>query len=371
MCCYLDFCRKVAYIVVKEKDFTYSRIIRIKALQEPEGIQKPYLGAITKPVQTETRIQYYSAYLKKRFGVKVRKITVDAGFTCPNRDGSLGTDGCIYCDNTVFSPAYRHRNHHRSISAQLEEAINRNRLRAPNQKYIAYFQPFTNTYAPVEVLEKKYLEALSHPMVVGIAIGTRPDCISDAVLDLLEHLNHRAYVSIEYGCESVYDKTLQWVRRGHTFHQLTEAVRQTAARSLEVGLHYILGFPTESREEMVDSATILSALPFQRLKIHHLHIPVDTPLADEYGQYPFPLPDADAYVRLVTDFLERLAPDILIERLCADSPPELTIAPLWHLRGAEIQRRVLQEMIRRNTAQGYFYHSNQKLSLSPTRDLIL
>lgn len=319
----------------------------------------------TKIQFQEPVIQLYSAELRRRFGERVHKISIDAGFTCPNRDGRIGSGGCIYCDNSVFSPSYRERTHQLTVTRQLNEAIPKLKLRFGANKFIAYFQPFTNTYAPVKELEMIYSEALEHPDVIGISIGTRPDCVNGKILELLSNFSRRKYVSVEYGCESVYDKTLTWIRRGHTFAQFADAVRTTAAYSVETCVHLIAGFPTETLDETIASAVILSELPIHRIKLHHLHIVENTPLADIYRNQPFPVFDEDRYILFAADFLERLSSDILIERLCGDSPPEKTIAPKWHLKNADIVRLTQDELKKRNTRHGYSFH--KKTSNSDTQ----
>ncbi len=308
----------------------------------------------------EPAIRLYSAFLKNRFGERVHKISIDAGFTCPNRDGRTGSGGCIYCDNSVFSPSYRNRSRSLTVTEQLSEAIPKLRSRYSAKKFIAYFQPFTNTYAPVESLERIYTEALVHPDVVGISVGTRPDCVNAEILELLGNLSRRGYISVEYGCESVYDKTLEWIRRGHTFSQFADAVRVTAAYPVEIGVHLIAGFPTESLCEVIESAGVLSELPVHRIKLHHLHIVENTHLASIYRDKPFPVFDEDNYARFAADFLERLSPDIMVERLCGESPPEKTIAPKWRLKNADIIRLTQTELRKRNTRQGFLFRQQKE-----------
>ncbi len=301
-------------------------------------------------------IETYHAYTKKRFSGRIQKVTIDAGFSCPNRDGRLGTGGCIYCNNEVFSPAYRFRDQKLTVTEQLNAAITFYKRRYKTQRFIAYFQPFTNTDAPVDRLETVYTEALNHPDIIGISIGTRPDCVDHDKLELLGRLAGKGYISVEYGCESVYDKTLKWIRRGHTFGQLEQTVNETSLYPVEICLHLILGFPTETRLEMLESAAILSRLPIQRIKLHHLHIVENTPLANLYRENLFPVFDLEEYIQLTADFLERLSPSILIERLCGESDPQVTLAPKWHIKGSEMIRLVSHELKRRNSYHGYRHH---------------
>lgn len=289
----------------------------------------------------------------------MHKISIDAGFTCPNRDGQSGTGGCIYCDNSVFSPSYRNRSRDLTVTQQLNEAIPKLASRYGANKFIAYFQPFTNTYAPVQELARLYNEALDHPGVIGISVGTRPDCVNAEILELFGNLSRRGYISVEYGCESVYDHTLEWIRRGHSFSQFADAVRATTAYPVEIGVHLIAGFPTETLRETIESAGVLSELPVQRIKLHHLHIVENTPLAGIYRDNPFPVFDTDKYVRFAADFLERLSPDIMVERLCGESPPEKTIAPEWHLKNADIIRLTQNELRKRKTYQGFFFRQHK------------
>jgi len=298
----------------------------------------------------EERYNRYNRYLRERFGAKVYRISLEAGFTCPTRDGTLGTTGCIYCNNASF--VVPERASQTSITTQLQQAIPRLRQKRKVKKFLAYFQAYTNTYAPVDRLAELYNEALRFPAVVGICIGTRPDCVGPDVLELLQEFNRDHYVSVELGIESVYDKTLRWVKRGHDFEQIQKAVAECHQAGLHVSGHYILGFPMESRAEMIAAAGILNALPLHALKLHHLHIVRNTPLADLYRQKRFKLFNAREWVGLVCDFLERLRGDIVIQRLVGDALGDTLIAPCWKMSKLQIINAVVAELAQRDSYQG-------------------
>lgn len=311
-------------------------------------------------ITNEQRFFSYHQYLKSRFGHRIHKITVDGGFTCPNRDGTVAFGGCTYCNNEGFSPAsntYRPKIYLKpstGIREQIDNSISPMRRRFKIDKFFVYFQAYSNTYAPVEQLKKMYDEALSHPDIIGLVIGTRPDCIDPAKLDLLESYTHDYYVSIEYGCESIYDRTLEWVNRAHTYQCFVDAVHATAERDIDVCGHIILGFPTETRDEMVAMADALSIIPLKFIKIHNLHIVEGTALAHIYKMQPFHVFDFDEYLELVTDFVERLSPEIAIERLYGDAPQAMMIAPTWMTTGSDMAKAVNQKLIERNSFQGIF-----------------
>lgn len=304
------------------------------------------------------RYYSYNSYLRSRFGGRVHRVTVDAGFTCPNRDGTVATGGCTYCNNDGFSPAasiYRPRVYMQPtapVSEQIRRSLPKLRQRYKTDKFLAYFQAFSNTYAPLERLRQLYTEALDHPDIIGLIIGTRPDCVEDDKLDYLAELSRSVVVGIEYGCESIHDKTLRWVNRGHDHACFVDAVHRTAARGIDVAAHVILGFPTETREEMLEMADALSDLPIHAVKIHNLHIVKHTPLAHRYRQQPFHVMNEEEYVELVCDFVERLHPRIAIERLYGDAPLAMMIAPSWSTTGSQFHANVHQRLQDRNTFQG-------------------
>lgn len=297
-----------------------------------------------------------SGFLAGRFSCKVQKISINAGFTCPNRDGTVGYGGCTYCNNQTFNPAYCHTE--KSVGRQLEEGKNFFSRKYPEMKYLAYFQAYTNTYAGLEELKRKYEEALAVEDVVGLVIGTRPDCMSDALLDYLEELGKRTFLMVEYGIESTSDETLRRINRGHTFAVSADAIRRTAARGIPVGGHIILGLPGEGREMLIEQAGVLSQLPLTTLKLHQLQLIRGTRMAGEYEKNPgaFRLYTADEYIDLVIDYIEHLRPDMVLERFVSQSPKELLIAPDWGLKNYEFTDKVKKRMRERNARQGKYYN---------------
>ncbi|GHU82668.1 TIGR01212 family radical SAM protein [Bacteroidia bacterium] len=290
--------------------------------------------------------------MQEVFPFKVQKISVNAGFTCPNRDGRKGWGGCTYCNNQTFSPEYCHTG--KSVSEQLEEGIRFFSHKYPDMKYLAYFQAYTNTYGEQEKLISLYEEALSFSGVVGLIVGTRPDCMSDELLDYFAQLSKSKFVLIEYGMETTLDRTLKCINRGHTQEESEEAVRRTAGRGVYIGAHLILGLPGETREEILHHAEVVSALPLATLKLHQLQLIRHTKMAKEYVEHPerFYLYNIDEYIDLVIDFMERLSPDIVVERFVSQSPKELLIAPDWGLKNYIITALVDQRMVVRDAWQG-------------------
>ena len=273
----------------------------------------------------------FGTWLRKQFpDFRVQKISIDAGFTCPNRDGRISTGGCTYCDNRTFNPSYCDRN--KSIREQLKEGKDFFNRKYSDMKYLAYFQAFTNTYGSVDLLKKMYEEALQEEDIVGLVIGTRPDCISTPLLDYLEQLSRQTFLIVEYGIESANNDTLRRINRGHTFECSKKAVEMTAERGILTGGHIILGLPGEDREESLRQAPIISSLPLNILKIHQMQIIKGTRLAEEYLQNPFPLYTVEEYVRLIADYISLLRKDLVLERFVSQSPPELLIAPRWGLK---------------------------------------
>ena len=296
-----------------------------------------------------------STFLSLHFPFKVQKISINAGFTCPNRDGSIGYGGCTYCNNQTFNPAYCHTD--KSVGQQLEEGKRFFSRKYPDMKYLAYFQAYTNTYGELEELKHKYEEALTVADVVGLVIGTRPDCMPDDLLDYLEELNKRIFVLIEYGIESTDDETLKRINRGHTFAQAEEAVVRTAQRGIPVGGHVILGLPGEEREALIRQAERLSRLPLTTLKLHQLQLIKGTRMASEYEKTTelFHLYSVDEYIDLVIDYIEHLRPDLVLERFVSQSPKELLIAPDWGVKNYEFTEKVKKRMRERNAWQGKYY----------------
>lgn len=292
----------------------------------------------------------YADYCRKVFGRRMQKLTVDAGFTCPNRDGRLGTTGCVFCNNAAFNPAYCQPS--KSITQQIEEGIAfHQHRRRHNGGYLAYFQAYSNTYAPVEVLRKRFDEALAHPLVDGLVIGTRPDCVNDEKLDFLAQLAQRHYVMVEYGIESCYDSTLLRVNRGHDFACTKQAIEATAQRGIACGGHLILGLPGESWHDMVAEAETLSQLPLTTLKLHQLQILKGSQLAMEYERDRTCVPPpftVDEYVALVKEFLQHLRSDIVVERCVSEVPPRHQAAPErgWrHPDGTPVKAEEISAMI--------------------------
>ena len=303
----------------------------------------------------EIRYNDLSAYLSAHFPYKVQKISLNAGFTCPNRDGTVGYGGCTYCNNQTFNPAYCKTE--KTVTQQLEEGKQFFARKYPEMKFLAYFQAYTNTYAELEELKRKYEEALQVKDVVGIVIGTRPDCMPDTLLDYLEELNQRTFLIVEYGVESTDNDTLKRINRGHTFEVAEEAIRMTAARGIRVGAHIILGLPGESNEQLIEQAGVLSRLPLTTLKLHQLQLIKGTRMAHEFEMQPedFHLYSADEYIDLVIDYVEHLRPDIVLERFVSQSPKELLIAPDWGLKNHEFTDKVKKRMRERDAWQGQKY----------------
>ncbi|MBR6894184.1 MAG: TIGR01212 family radical SAM protein [Bacteroidaceae bacterium] len=291
------------------------------------------------------RMNYdFGKWLASQVGCKAQKISVNAGFTCPNRDGSIGTGGCTYCNNQTFNPEYCATG--KTIRQQLEEGKAFFGRKYPDMKYLAYFQAYTNTYADLATLRERYEEALGVDDVVGLVIGTRPDCMPTALLDYLEELSHRTFVLVEYGIESVYDRTLRRINRGHDFDCTRRAVIATAERGIRVGGHVIMGLPGETVDDMLGEAEILSALPLTTLKLHQLQLIKGTRMADEYREHPedFVRFTADEYAELIVRFVSLSRPDMVFERFVSQSPPDLLAEPGWGLKNYEFMELVKRKM---------------------------
>ena len=280
--------------------------------------------------------QYYhdfGTWIRKQLPFRVQKISIDAGFTCPNRDGRIGVGGCIFCDNRSFNPSYC--SHKKSVTEQLEDGKRFFAKKYPDMKYLAYFQAYTNTYDAVDKLKQLYEEALKVEDVVGIVIGTRPDCVSSELLDYLEELNKRTFLIVEYGIESCNDDTLRYINRGHDFACTRKAVEETAKRGIYVGGHVIMGLPGEDAAESLRQAPIISSLPLTMLKIHQMQIIKGTRLAKIYKERPFHLYTIEEYIDLITQYIGLLRSDLVLERFVTQSPPEMLIAPKWGLKNYE------------------------------------
>lgn len=297
----------------------------------------------------------FSELLNDRFPYKVQKISVNAGFTCPNRDGLKGIGGCTYCNNQSFSPGYGGLA--RSVSDQLRDGIGFFAHKYPSMKYLAYFQSYTNTYDDIEKLIALYEEALAYPDVVGLIIGTRPDCMSKDLLDYFSELNKKTFLLIEYGLESTLDATLRFINRGHTYAESERAIFETAEKGIMTGAHLILGLPHETRAQILEHAHKIAKLPLKTVKLHQLQLIRRTVMAHQYAKHPdwFNLFNVDEYINLCIDFAERLNRDIIIERFVSQSPKELLIAPDWGLKNYEFTARILKRFAERNTFQGRLY----------------
>lgn len=313
------------------------------------------------------RYNSFVGYFKRKYGERLQKIVLDAGFTCPNRDGSVGRGGCTYCDNAAFHPSYSTAG--KSLHRQLDEGIEFHKVRyRTTEHYLAYFQSYSNTYAPIERLKQLYSEALSHPQVVGIVIGTRPDCVDEEKLDYIAGLAENHVVIVEYGIESCNDVTLKRINRGHDFATAQKAVRMTAERGIDVGSHFILGLPGETRQMMLDSCALINDLPLHSAKFHQLQIVKGTRMEKEYAERPqdFERFALDDYLDFFTDMLERLRPDLFIERFAGEVPPRFVNETPWGLiRNVELLRLLDARLEARNTWQGR--RLQQKMPESHTR----
>jgi uncharacterized protein len=301
-------------------------------------------------ISDKRRYSSYGNFLRTKFGCKVYKVSVDGGFNCPNRDGTVGTGGCTYCNNDSFRPATATRL--KSVQAQAAEGIEYLKNRYGARKFVIYFQPFTNTHAALEALIPLYEAAISHPDVVGLSVGTRPDCVDENKIAWFEKLARTHFVTLEYGLQSIHDSTLARINRGHDYQCWADAMDRTRNRGIWLCAHLILGFPWETREDMLAAAEALSDKGVDFLKLHHFHVVRNTPLGDEYQRQPFPLLGFEEYSDLVVDFLERLNPAIHIERLFGFAPADQLIGPIWGKTKSEIRRHIEQRLLARNTYQG-------------------
>ena len=298
------------------------------------------------------RYNDFSSFIRKKFNDRVQKVSINAGFTCPNKDGTKGLGGCTYCNNNTFNPDYCKPI--KSITLQIEEGIEFFSKKYKSQSYLAYFQAYTNTYAPLSQLKEMYQEALSHPEIIGLVIATRPDSIKDDVLDYLEGLSKKYFIKLEFGLESTKDETLTLINRCQTHADAIDAFSRAKGRGLHLGAHLILGLPKESKSEMINHAKKISALPVNTLKIHHLQIVKHTMMAIQYKKDPnfFSFMELDEYIDLVIDFLEYLDPKIIIERFFSESPDKMLIYPRYGLKNFEVQHLVQRRLNERETYQG-------------------
>ncbi len=306
------------------------------------------------PWGNKRRFHSLADQFKAQYGTRIQKVSINAGFTCPNRDGRVGTGGCTFCNNSGFSPSYCHEE--LSIDIQIEKGLRFLKTRYKRaQLFVAYFQAYSNTYAPISILKERYEAALSHPEISGLSIGTRPDCINDEVLDYLAFLARKYIIHIEYGVESCYEDTLKRINRGHTFQDSVEAISRTSQRGLHTGIHMIIGLPGETREQILRQSEIISRLPINSIKFHQLQIVKDTPLANEYLQNPaeFQFFEPEEYVVFMADFLENLDPRIAIERFAGEVPPAFNLRKSWSgLRSDQVILLIEKELERRDSWQG-------------------
>lgn len=307
------------------------------------------------------RYNSYNEYFKRTFGSRVQKVSIDAGFTCPNRDGSIACGGCTYCNNKAFNPSYC--DPAKPITQQINEGIEFHKVRYRRaMRYLAYFQTYSNTYAPIEKLQKIYGEALSHPLVIGVVVGTRPDCMDAEKLHYFSELAKNHYVIIEFGVETTNEHSLIKLNRGHTYASAAEMIRKTAALGIHTGAHLIFGLPGESQHEMLERASQISQLPLTTLKLHQLQIVKDTVMARQYREYPsnFNLFTLESYIEFIVKFIERLNPEIVVERFTGEVPPRFLMSPVWgNLRADQVAARIEQQMEKLDTWQGRLFLSNE------------
>ncbi len=308
------------------------------------------------PWEHKKRYNDFSSYFKKKFdGKRVQKVSVDAGFTCPNRDGLKGKGGCTYCNNVTFKPTYCSLE--KSVKQQIEQGVAFFQKKYNAIRFLAYFQAYTNTYAPLEDLKKLYSEALSHPKIIGLVISTRPDCLSDELLDYLQELSEKVYVMVEFGVESHLNKTLDFINRGHTFEEAVWALEETARRGINNCVHTMLGLPGETRTDWLNQARAISQLPVKNIKLHQLQIHKQTVMSYQFKKKPeiFNLFTLEEYIELVVDYLELLNPNIIVERFISQSSPDLLIAPKWGVKNFEFVAKVEKKLQERNTWQGRLF----------------
>lgn len=309
-----------------------------------------YLQENMRQQTQEKRYLSFNQHLRDTFGEKVYKVTIDAGFTCPNRDGTCGVDGCIYCYGDRAIPQIVDC---ASVQTQIQEGMAALHTRYKANKFLAYFQSYTNTYAPVDRLAQLYQTALDIDRIVGLSIGTRPDCVDEGVLDLLDALAQKTYLWVEYGLQSIHDATLSRINRGHDFTVFLDAVQRTKQRrNIKICAHVILGLPGETKEDMLETAKVLSALDIDGAKIHSAHVLKNTRLAEMYARGEYQVVELPEYIDIVCDFLEHLAPQIVIHRLVGDAPRDRYIAPEWCMHKSDALRQIDIELARRNSYQG-------------------
>lgn len=306
------------------------------------------------PLWGGKRYHAFNWHLRQIFGTKVFKVALDAGFTCPNRDGTVGTDGCIYCSHRGSGDFAGSAE--LSLREQFGQVRDMMSKKWPQAKYIAYFQAYSNTYGTVEHLRQIYEQVLAEPGVIGLAIATRPDCLPEEVLEYLAELNRKTYLWVELGLQSIHRRTLDWIGRGHDYGQFEQALAELRQRDIRGCAHIILGLPGESYEDMLLTARTLAGLPVQGIKLHLLHVLHNTKLGRQYQEKPFLLLTQEEYVRLVADILEILPQEMVIQRLTGDGPPNDLIAPLWSRKKWEVLNAIDEELTRRDTWQGKYFN---------------
>ena len=299
------------------------------------------------------RYYAYNFHLRQRYGGRVQKVSLDAGFTCPNVDGTVAVGGCTFCDNRSFSPSRRVKR--AQIADQLADGMRRLKWRYDVAKFIAYFQPATNTYAPVERLRPLYEAAIDHPDVVGLAIGTRPDCVPDDVMQLLTEMAGRTHLSVEYGLQTMHDWSLVAMNRGHGHAVTVEAIERSRGRGFEICVHVMLGLPGETRDEMLATAAEVARLNVDAVKIHNVYAVQNTPLGEDVLAGRAQLLERDEYVQIVVDFIEQLPPTCIVERVSGEAPPKYLIGPAWCLDKPALRTALEAEFARRDTWQGRVY----------------
>ncbi|OGU13983.1 MAG: TIGR01212 family radical SAM protein [Geobacteraceae bacterium GWC2_53_11] len=301
-------------------------------------------------IHPHLHINSYGHYLRRCFGVRISKVNVDAGFTCPNRDGSKGTGGCIYCNNVSFSP--KETQAVVPLEEQMATGMAYHRARLGSRKFIIYFQKYTNTYGSVDLLSDLYHRALDHPDVIGISVGTRPDSLTDEALDLLTDIARTKYVCLELGLQSMDDAILDRINRGHTLEDFVQAVNRAAGRNFDICAHLIYGFPGESAADFLKTAELVTSLPINSLKLHQLHAVEGTELAELYRRGEFTPLTLEAYITTIADFLELLPPHVTIQRLYGSAPLDICVAPQWGLKNNQMWYAIVNELTRRGSWQG-------------------
>lgn len=310
---------------------------------------------IIYPWGHERRFNDFPSYFRRKFKERIQKVSIDAGFTCPNRDGSKGVGGCTYCNNKSFNPDYC--TPVKSIRVQVEEGIDFFHAKYKSQKYLAYFQAYSNTYGDLDRIKTLYEEALEHEKVVGLVIGTRPDCVNQDILNYLETLAKDYYIGIEYGIESANDKALEAINRGHTYAEAEAAILNTANRGIHIGAHLVNGLPFDTKESMLEHAVRLSKLPIEALKLHQLQILNHTVMAKEYEENPerFYLFEMDEYLDFMVDVIERIHPEVKLERFINQAPPGWVIAPKWGVKNYQFVNLLDKKLKERDTWQGKLF----------------